>query len=130
NTIVPLAEPNYAKLRPRLRINPKDTVKLTNAVGLHPQLRPLDKLLQAGQLAAIPGVGYPNPNRSHFRSMAIWQTARFDPEEHSGLGWLGRALDDGPRSADGAPAAFLLGDDQPPVALRGRKCVAAALNRP
>ena len=52
-----------------------------------------DKLLEAGQLLAIPGVGYPNPNRSHFESMAIWHTARSDPEEHKGYGWLGRALD-------------------------------------
>src|SRR5262245_14713224 len=93
NTIVPHADPNYAKLRPRLKIQAKDVIKLTDEIGLHPQLRPLDKLLQGGQLAAIPGVGYPNPNRSHFRSMAIWHTARFDPEEHSSYGWLGRALD-------------------------------------
>src|SRR5437773_4426614 len=77
NTIVPHGDPNYAKLRPRLKVAAKDAVKVADGVGLHPQLRPLDKLLQAGQLAAIAGVGYPNPNRSHFRSMAIWHTARF-----------------------------------------------------
>src|SRR5260221_11050399 len=100
NTIVPHGDLNYAKLRPRLKINPKDAVKLTDAVGLHPQLRPLDTLLQAGQLAAIPGVGYPNPNRSHFRSMAIWQTARFDPEEQSGYGWVRRGPPCAPRRRD------------------------------
>src|SRR6476660_9008890 len=62
--------------------------------------------------------------------MAIWPTAPFDPEEHRGPGGLGRARGDGPRPSDGSPSAFLIGDDQPPVALRGRKCVAAALNRP
>ncbi|MFL5339241.1 MAG: DUF1501 domain-containing protein, partial [Gemmataceae bacterium] len=123
NTIVPHGDPNYAKLRPRLKIDPKNAVKLTDAVGLHPQLRSLDKLLQAGHLAAIPGVGYPNPNRSHFRSMAIWNTARFDPEEHTGYGWIGRALD-----AD-AGQSLLIGTDAMPVALRGRRSSAVALSR-
>jgi uncharacterized protein (DUF1501 family) len=62
--------------------------------------------------------------------MAVWHTARFDPEEHTGLGWIGRALDGGPPLAGGAPGALLVGDSQPPVALRGRRSVAAALNRP
>ena len=123
NTIIPHSDPQYAKVRQRLRIAPKDALKLTDAVGLHPQLRPLDKLLQAGQLAAIPGVGYPNPNRSHFRSMAIWQTARFDPEEHTGYGWIGRALD-----AE-AGQAMLIGTEGMPVALRGRRSSAISLSR-
>ena len=93
NTVVPHADPAYEKLRPKLKVAAKNVVRLTDAVGLHPSLKPLDKLLQAGHLAAVPGVGYPNPNRSHFESMAIWHTARFDPEERQGYGWLGRALD-------------------------------------
>ena len=93
NTVVPHADPSYAKLRPTLKIRKRDLVRLSDTLGLHPSLKPLEKLLQDGQLAVIPGVGYPNPNRSHFESMAIWHTARFDPEEHKGYGWLGRALD-------------------------------------
>ena len=62
--------------------------------------------------------------------MAVWQTARFDPEEHNGLGWLGRALDGGPALAAGAPGSLLVGDSQPPVALRGRRSIAASLDRP
>src|SRR5437660_8276963 len=69
NTIVPHADPNYAKLRPTLKIDPKNLVKVTDEVGLHPALRPLDKLLQAGHLAVLPGGGYPHPNRSHFASL-------------------------------------------------------------
>ncbi len=130
NTVVPFADPEYAKLRPNLK-QPKDRlVKVNDQVGLHPSLSGFGKLLEQGRLAIIPGVGYPNPSRSHFRSMAIWHTARFDPEEHNGLGWIGRALDDGPRPANGTPGALLVGDNQPPVALRGRRSVAAALNRP
>jgi len=121
---VPHRDPSYEKLRPRLKLAGKDLVKLTDDIGLHPQLRPLDKLLQAGRLAAIPGVGYPNPNRSHFRSMAIWQTARFDAEEHASYGWIGRALD------EQAGQAMLVGNDAIPVALRGRRSSAIALARP
>lgn len=124
NTIVPYADPNYGKLRQRVRLDPKGLVKVNDSIGLHPQLRPLDKLLQAGHLAVIPGVGYPNPNRSHFRSMAIWQTARFDPEEHKGNGWIGRALD------PDAGQSMLIGTSSTPVALRGRRSSTVALSRP
>lgn len=123
NTIVPHKDPNYAKLRPTLRVDRRELVKVTDTVGLHPQMRPLAKLLEAGQLAVIPGVGYPNPNRSHFRSMAIWHTARFDPEEHAGYGWLGRALD------ESAGSSMLVGSDGPPAALRGRRAGFASLSR-
>jgi uncharacterized protein (DUF1501 family) len=122
NTVVPHADPNYEKLRPKLRIQKKNLVRLTDTLGLHPSLKPLDGLLQAGQLAVLPGVGYPNPNRSHFESMAIWHTARFDPEERKGYGWLGRALD--PR----AGTAYAVGAAVP-GALRGRRSTAVALSR-
>src|SRR5580765_8865346 len=79
NTVVPHADPQYVKLRPTLKLQAKNLIKLNDSVGLHPALRPLDKLLGKGHLAVLPGVSYPNPQRSHFRSMAIWQTARFDP---------------------------------------------------
>jgi uncharacterized protein (DUF1501 family) len=87
------------------------------------------KLLESGRLAIVPGVGYPNPDRSHFRSMAIWQSARLDERDHNGLGWAGRGLDDGPTTRDGAPAALLVGSNDPPPAIRGRRSVSAALDR-
>ena len=92
-------------------------------------MRDAGKLLESGRLAIVPGVGYPNPNRSHFRSMAIWQSARLDERDHTGLGWLGRGLDAGPPTRDGAPAALLIGADDPPPAIRGRRSVSAALDR-
>jgi uncharacterized protein (DUF1501 family) len=122
NTIIPYADPTYEKLRPKLRIDKKNLLKLSDKLGLHSALKPLDKLLQAGHLAVAPGVGYPNPNRSHFESMAIWHTARFDPEERKGYGWIGRALD--PK----AGTAFVVGPAVP-GALRGRRSTAVALNR-
>jgi uncharacterized protein (DUF1501 family) len=122
NTVVPHADPEYARLRPRLKLEKKNLVPLSDSLGLHPALRPLDKLLQAGQLAVVPGVGYPNPNRSHFESMAIWHTARFDPEERKGYGWVGRALD------PSAGTAYAVGPAVP-GALRGRRSTAVALSR-
>jgi uncharacterized protein (DUF1501 family) len=122
NTVIPYADPIYEKLRPSLKIAKQNVVRLSDTLGLHPSLRPLDKLLQAGHLTVLPGVGYPNPNRSHFESMAIWHTARFDPEERQGYGWLGRALDP-PRGT-----AYAIGASVP-VALRGRRSVAVSLSR-
>jgi uncharacterized protein (DUF1501 family) len=129
NTVIPFADPEYAKLRPALKQSPQRVLKINDQVGLHPSLTGFAKLLEQGQFAAVAGVGYPNPNRSHFQSMAIWHTARFDPEEHKGHGWLGRALDGAAPGMGGAPGAMLIGNDQPPVAVRGRRSVAAALNR-
>lgn len=122
NTVVPFADPNYEKLRPKLKIDPARLVKLNDSLGLHYSLKPLDKLLDAGDLAILPGVGYPNPNRSHFESMAVWNTARFDDEELRSYGWLGRALD------PSAATAFTIGNAVP-TALRGRRSKAIALNR-
>ena len=122
NTVIPYMDPNYEKLRPKLKIATSKVVRLSDTLGLHPSLKPLDSLLQAGHLAVVPGVGYPNPNRSHFASMAIWHTARFDPEERKGYGWLDRALDaqSGTSYAIGASV---------PGALRGRRSTAVALSR-
>src|SRR5947209_7655453 len=122
NTLVPLANDEYKKLRPKLKIADKDTVKIGDGFGLHPSFRPADKLIKAGQLLAMPGVGYPNPNRSHFESMAVWQTARTDPEEHKGYGWLGRALD-----LAGGDSYTITTDV--PRALRGRRSAAISLTR-
>src|SRR2546426_6746748 len=125
NTVVPFADEGYAKHRKVLRL-PKDRlVKVNDKVGLHPFLSDAGKLLEAGQLAIVQGVSYPNPNRSHFRSMAIWHSARLDPEEHGGLGWLGRALDEDARATE-ASASILIGSGPPPVAIRGRRSVASA----
>jgi uncharacterized protein (DUF1501 family) len=128
NTVVQFADPGYAKHRKTLRLATDRLVKINDRVGLHPSLANAGKLLQAGQLAVVQGVSYPNPNRSHFRSMAIWHSARLDPEEHGGLGWLGRALDEDKKTA-GAGAALLVGGGPPPVAIRGRRSVASAIER-
>ncbi|MGP0065619.1 MAG: DUF1501 domain-containing protein [Isosphaeraceae bacterium] len=129
NTVVPFKDEGYARHRKAIRLPEKRLITINGEVGLHPAMGAAGKLLESGRLAIVPGVGYPNPSRSHFRSREIWQSARFDPSDHTGLGWIGRALDGGPRPVDGAPAALLIGPESPPPALRGRRSVSAALDR-
>jgi uncharacterized protein (DUF1501 family) len=91
---------------------------------MHPAMDQAGKLLESGRLAIVPGVGYPNPNRSHFASMAIWQTARLDEEERGGPGWLGRSLDSTPGSS-----SLFVGAGSIPAAIRGRRTPASSLER-
>jgi uncharacterized protein (DUF1501 family) len=91
NTLIPFADPAYYQLRSSLAIPTSEILPITDSLGLHPTLGKLKGLYDEGMVAVVQGVGYPNPNRSHFRSMDIWHTARPDIMEHSG--WLGRYLD-------------------------------------
>ena len=91
NTVVPYADPTYYALRPTLAIPREQVVALDDRVGLHPSLAPLKPIFDNGRLAVVQGVGYPNPNRSHFRSMEIWHTAT--PERFEASGWLGGYMD-------------------------------------
>jgi len=91
NTLIPYGQQTYYDLRPTLAIDAHDVLAITDTVGLHPGLTGLRSLYDDGHLAIVQGVGYPNPNRSHFRSMDIWHTAR--PEAFELTGWLGRYLD-------------------------------------
>jgi uncharacterized protein (DUF1501 family) len=95
------------------------------------------KLVESGRLAVVQGVGYPNPSRSHFKSMAIWHSANVnlpkedvvDAESKAIYGWIGQALDEGRRPADGSPAAQFVGSGAMPAALRSRRSVASAVTR-
>ena len=129
NTVVPFKDEGYAKHRKAIRLPEKRLIQINSEVGLHPSMADAGRLLESGRLAIVSGVGYPNPNRSHFRSMAIWQSARLDERDHTELGWVGRGLDEGPPTRDGAPAAMLIGADSPPLAIRGRRSISAALDR-
>src|ERR1700758_1713662 len=75
NTVVPFADEGYAKHRKVLRLPTARLFKITKEVGLHPAMGGAAKLLESGRLAVVQGVSYPNPSRSHFRSMTIWQSA-------------------------------------------------------
>jgi uncharacterized protein (DUF1501 family) len=91
NTVIPYREELYYRARPTLAIPESQVVLLDDRLGLHPALAPLKPLYDAHALAILQNVGYPNPNRSHFRSMEIWQTA--DPDGYGRYGWLGKYLD-------------------------------------
>jgi uncharacterized protein (DUF1501 family) len=94
NTVVPYKQPLYKKLRPNVSLNDNEILKLDDEVALHGGMVKLRAKLDQGTLAVVRGVGYPKPNRSHFESTAIWQTARLEPAREP-TGWLGRALDAG-----------------------------------
>jgi uncharacterized protein (DUF1501 family) len=92
NTVVPYSNDYYRRARPRLGLPPEKVLKLSDDLGLHPNLAGFKSLYDAGHLAVVQGVGYPNPNRSHFRSTEIWQTAS-DANQFESYGWLGRYFD-------------------------------------
>ena len=75
NTVVPFANDHYRSARPKLALPANQLLKLNDEVGFHPALSGMKHLFDSGNLSVIQGVGYPNPNRSHFRSTEIWQTA-------------------------------------------------------
>ncbi len=92
NTVVPYANDYYHRARPRIGLPEARVLKLNDELGLHASLTGFKDLYDAGQLAIVQGVGYPNPNRSHFRSTEIWQTA-CDADRVERYGWLGRYFD-------------------------------------
>jgi uncharacterized protein (DUF1501 family) len=114
NTVIPYKDEQYAKLRPTLRIPSAQVKKLDDEVGLHPSLSGLADLLQEQALCVVQGVGYPNPNQSHFRSMDIWQAGSV--ADTLTEGWIGRAL----KSLPATPAFHLSGNnDSAPLAVAG-----------
>ena len=92
NTVIPFRNDILAANRPGLMLGSSDVLKLNDEVGLNPVMKGLAKLYDRGDVCILNGVGYPNPNRSHFRSMDIWHTAS-DSTEYLESGWLGRYLD-------------------------------------
>ncbi len=92
NTVIPIRNDIYYKERPKLGIAKEDVVQLTDEVGLNPALVAFKDLYDAGSLGILNNVGYPNPDRSHFRSMDIWQTAS-NANDYINTGWIGRYLD-------------------------------------
>ena len=92
NTVIPVRNDLYYKARPRLGIERTKALSLTDEVGLHPELTGFKELYDDGSLGIINSVGYPNPDRSHFRSMDIWQTSS-QSTEYLNSGWVGRYLD-------------------------------------
>ena len=122
NTIIPHYNDLYYNARPRLAIT-KDIIKLNDDLGFHPSLAPLRSLFDNGELSIINNVGYPNPVRSHFRSMDIWQTAS-GSDEYLQSGWLGRYLD----THGEKPYNALEMDEQLSLAMKGEHFNGIATN--
>lgn len=92
NTVVPYLDPLYYSNRPTIAVEKSSVIQAANGLGFHPALKDFSTMLQSGDLSIIQNVGYPNPNRSHFRSQEIWQTAS-GSKQYLDYGWLGRYLD-------------------------------------
>ncbi|HLV69349.1 MAG TPA: hypothetical protein VKY34_01490, partial [Xanthomarina sp.] len=92
NTIVPFRNDEYYRARPTLALKKEDVMALDNDLGMHKSLLPLKKLYDKGFVSIINNVGYPNPNRSHFRATDIWQTAS-SSNQYLQSGWIGRYVD-------------------------------------
>jgi uncharacterized protein (DUF1501 family) len=92
NTVIPIENDFYFRSRPKLGIKKSDALRVNDQTGFHANLTGLKALFDGGQLAIVEGVGYPNPNRSHFRSTEIWHTGS-DSETFEKHGWIGRYFD-------------------------------------
>ena len=112
NTVVPYANDAYYKARPTIFIPPKDILKVNDVAGLHPRLTGLCDLYGQGNLGIVQGVGYPNPNRSHFRSTEIWQTAS-DENQTKSQGWLGSYFDSCCQGADPSSVGIAVSGQTP-----------------
>ncbi len=127
STVIPYADDAYHRARPTLALAQDRILKIDSHIGLTPQLPGFKNLYDAGELAIVQGVGYPNPNRSHFRSTEIWQTAT-DSDRVANEGWIGRYFDNCCRGAD--PTVGVALADQMPQSFSAKTPTGVTLSRP
>jgi len=127
NTVVPYASDDYYKARQKIAVPASSILKINDDIGLPQSLAGFKDLYDAGHLSIIQGVGYPNPNRSHFRSTEIWQTAS-DAEKVESYGWLGRYFDNACAGAD--PTVGVSIGQQMPQAFNARTPTGVSLSNP
>ena len=128
NTVIPYRNDLYYKARPKLGIAKDKVLTLTDEVGLNPALKGLKELYDDGSLSVLNNVGYPNPDRSHFRSMDIWHTAS-NSNEYWTSGWMGRYLDSQCKGCDKPTQAIEI-DDILSLALKGEEIKGIAVKDP
>lgn len=116
NTVVPYGNDLYHNLRPSISKKQADVIKLNDDLGLNNSLKALTNIYDEGEMLILNNVGYPNPNRSHFRSMDIWHSAS-DSNEYKSTGWIGRYLD----SSCQNPYEALEADASLSLAMKGNK---------
>jgi uncharacterized protein (DUF1501 family) len=130
NTVVPYQNDIYYRERPRLAVPAAEVLKLNDNLGFNPILKNLKNLFDSGNLSIINNVGYPNPDRSHFRSMDIWHTAS-EANEYLSAGWIGRYLDSNCQTANCKIAhAAIEVDDTLSLAMKGEYIKGLALKNP
>lgn len=129
NTVIPYGADEYYKLRPTLAYDKDDCIGLTDYMGLHPSLEGIADIWDDGNLAILNNVGYPNPNRSHFRSTDIWQTAS-DENQYLQTGWLGRVLDANCNNVNCHPYNAIEVDEALSLVLKGNKLKGTAFADP
>lgn len=119
NTVVPFHDDRYQKARPTLAVPKADVISINDELGFHPVMSGMADLLNDGKLAVVQGVGYDNPNRSHFESMDIWHTCQRKTDNRID-GWLGRFLQSKGIALKSDPTALHLGKEKQPFALMSR----------
>jgi len=127
NMVIPYADDAYHVARPRLRLAPDQVLKIDNHIALNPKLVGVKSLYDEGHAAIVQGVGYPNPNRSHFRSTEIWQTAS-DADRTLSEGWLGRYFDSCCSGAD--PTVGVAIGEETPQAFAAKNPTGVTFSRP
>ena len=120
NTVVPYRNDIYYRERPTIAIRSEKVLPLNDEIGMHPAMSPLKALYDDGLVTVINNVGYPNPDRSHFRSMDIWQTAS-DSDNYLRTGWVGRFLDAACAGKEQQPFRTIEVDDTLSLALKGNQ---------
>ena len=128
NTIIPYRNDIYYKSRPTIGISKQEVLKISDELGLNPAMKGLQSLYEEGLVSIINSVGYPNPDRSHFRSMDIWHTAS-DSNEYLSSGWIGRYLDNQCIGCDNPLQAIEL-DDNLSLAMKGASQIGFAASDP
>lgn len=113
NTVIPHADPAYAKLRPNIGLPSAEVVKISDKLGLHPRMTAMGKMFEKGEVAVVVGAGYPNPNRSHFESMDIWQSGDPSRTKMERSGWMARYFDSDGHFKGNPLSGVVLGSSMP-----------------
>ncbi len=129
SALVPYGDPEYNKLRIETRINENEVLKIDNYAGLHPNLKGIKALHSEGAFAAIPGVGYPDTNYSHFTATDIWETAERNPTRAM-FGWVGKACDSAFKGNLDPKLAIAVGAGKTPRALVGKEHPGLSFSNP
>jgi uncharacterized protein (DUF1501 family) len=127
STVIPYGDDVYYRARANISHPANQVLKINDYLGLHPNLTSLKSMYDSGDLAIVQGVGYPNPNRSHFRSMDIWQSAQPDIQQPS-TGWVGRYFDNTCPGCD--PHVGVAIGETLPLAMEGEKVLPLSFERP